>query len=790
MKKAVLLLGLALLSGIGFAQVSTDFVSPLKMEEIMKGEEFVGYSPSRVQWSLDSKKLFFNWKQEGDEIPATYVIDYPSNKIRKANKEEVRSLGISNLSYNSRGDKAVFERNGDLFVYDFKRNKEIQLFETSDREFDAKFINSDKEIAFRKGNQVYSLNLANGMLKQLSHISSSKDSNKGRTSKQKEWLKEQQEFFDVLEDIKSKKEAYAEQKEAFAKEKTKTVYLDAKESLWQVTLSDSGKEIFYLIQEAGPQSEYTDVHNYVTESGYVENLRSRPKVGHDQAQYRLVFQDVGRDTVLTFDPEILPGIKDLPDYLADYPERKKELEKEDKARPVNYSTVKWNDSGTHAIFSIYSQDRKDRWILLFDANKLEFKVADRQRDEAWVGGPGVFSYAQVLDWIDNSTFYFQSEKTGYSHLYTYNLNNSKTTALTAGDYEVQSVNLSKDKKHFYITTNEEHPGITHYYKLQISNKSKTQLTQDRGGHQVYVSPNEKALAILHSTSNSPWELYIKANSPKAKMQQVTHSTTEAFKAYDWREPEMINFKNRHGNEIYARVYTPEVQHENRPAVVFVHGAGYLQNVHYWWSTYHREYMFHNMLADMGYVVIDIDYTASKGYGRDMRTGIYRHMGGTDLTDQVDGVKYLVENYNVNPEQVGIYGGSYGGFITLMALFTEAEVFKSGAALRSVTDWAHYNHGYTSNILNLPYEDPIAYERSSPIYFADGLKGNLLMAHGIIDVNVQFQDIVRLSQRLIELQKDNWELAVYPLEDHGFVHTTSWIDEYKRILKLFEDTLKN
>ena len=154
-------------------------------------------------------------------------------------------------------------------------------------------------------------------------------------------------------------------------------------------------------------------------------------------------------------------------------------------------------------------------------------------------------------------------------------------------------------------------------------------------------------------------------------------------------------------------------------------------------------MFNNLLADNGYTVIDIDYTGSSGYGRDHRTGIYRHMGGKDLTDQVDGVKFLVEKYGVNPQHIGLYGGSYGGFITLMAMFNESDVFASGAALRSVTDWAHYNHGYTSNILNEPYNDPIAYKRSSPIYFADKLKGNLLMAHGMVDVNVHFQDIVRI-----------------------------------------------
>jgi dipeptidyl aminopeptidase/acylaminoacyl peptidase len=139
--------------------------------------------------------------------------------------------------------------------------------------------------------------------------------------------------------------------------------------------------------------------------------------------------------------------------------------------------------------------------------------------------------------------------------------------------------------------------------------------------------------------------------------------------------------------------------------------------------------------------------------------------------------------------VGLYGGSYGGFITLMGLFTQPDVFRSGAALRSVTDWAHYNHPYTGRILNLPQDDSTAYRRSSPIYFAQGLRGDLLMAHGMVDTNVNFQDIVRLTQRLIELRKKNWELAVYPVEDHGFVRPDSWTDEYSRILALFERTLR-
>jgi dipeptidyl aminopeptidase/acylaminoacyl peptidase len=192
--------------------------------------------------------------------------------------------------------------------------------------------------------------------------------------------------------------------------------------------------------------------------------------------------------------------------------------------------------------------------------------------------------------------------------------------------------------------------------------------------------------------------------------------------------------------------------------------------------------------EKGYLVLDVDYRGSAGYGRDWRTGIYRHMGGKDLDDQVDAARWLVSQQGVEAHRIGIYGGSYGGFITLMAMFTQPDIFAAGAALRPVTDWAHYNHPYTSNILNTPQDDAEAYRKSSPIYFAAGLKGALLICHGMVDTNVHFQDTVRLTQKLIELHKENWELAVYPVEDHGFQQPSSWADEYKRILRLFESNL--
>jgi dipeptidyl aminopeptidase/acylaminoacyl peptidase len=315
-----------------------------------------------------------------------------------------------------------------------------------------------------------------------------------------------------------------------------------------------------------------------------------------------------------------------------------------------------------------------------------------------------------------------------------------------------------------------------------------------GGSSGEVSPDDSTFGIIYSASTKPHEVYVMPNKPGAVAKQVTTTPTDEWRSFKWAEPQLITYKTRDGVDVYARLFTPEMVGAKRdpaaPAVVFVHGAGYAQNAHKYWPSYYREYMFHNLLASRGYVVLDPDYRASSGYGRDWRTAIYRHMGGKDLEDVIDGARFLVDTQRVHPKRIGVYGGSYGGFITLMAMFTTPDVFAAGAALRPVTDWSHYNHGYTSNILNEPHADAESYRKSSPIYFAEGLKGALLICHGMVDTNVLFQDSVRLAQRLVELRKENWSMAPYPVENHGFEDAASWADEYKRILKLFEDNLKN
>jgi dipeptidyl aminopeptidase/acylaminoacyl peptidase len=776
----------------GFA-ASAQKLEVLTVEKIMRDPKWMGVSPDNIRWSDDSKKIYFTWNPDKTERDELFYISPNNIKPQKTTLTQRRDLIPDNGKWNKKRTLKTFEKNGDIYLLEVASGKTVQLTNTTNRESNPTFSGDEGSIIFTNDNNLYALKLNKGELTQLTNFvkTASTEKKSAKDNEQARWLKKQQlELFDIIKVNEKDRKLDSVERSQFKVAKLKEIAFGDKR-LSNVQLSPDGRYVTYRLTQSAEGAKSTIVPDYVTSSGYTEDIPNRTKVGSPQATSESFIFDTRRDSVYSIITKDLPGIKDIPAYFKDYPKELEVLKKLNADRKVDISGPFWSPDSKYAIVNIDAQDNKDRWLMKLDAATGKLTLVDRQHDDAWIGGPGTggFFANGSLGWADNTHFYFQSEASGYSHLYLADVITGEKKQLTSGKWEVQTLRLSNDKKTFYFTANIEHPGVTHFYRIPITGGVPVKITSMKGGNEIDLSPDEKWLAIRYSYSNKPWELYVQPNKPGAKATQVTNSTTEEFKSYPWKEPEVISFKNRNGKDIYARLYQPKNPDPAKPAVVFVHGAGYLQNVHYWWSSYFREYMFNNMLVDNGYTVLDIDYTASSGYGRDIRTGIYRHMGGADLTDQVDGVKLLVEKYGVNPKHVGLYGGSYGGFMTLMALFTQPDVFASGAAIRSVTDWAHYNHGYTSNILNEPFNDEIAYRQSSPIYFADGLKGHLLMLHGMVDQNVNFQDIIRLSQKLIELHKENWELAPYPVEDHGFVQPSSWTDEYKRIYKLFEETLK-
>jgi dipeptidyl aminopeptidase/acylaminoacyl peptidase len=786
-KKNLWITGILILTNCLFAQQNK---SVLRIEDIMKGEKFTGYSPSAIAWSADGKNIYFDWNPEMKPVNEKYRYNLSTKKIDKLSINDLRNIMVSEGDIDPAKKFKTFSKNGDLYLYNLTNNTSKPITETISGEYEPIFSADGKYIIYQSGGNEFAWDKTNGSTRQLTNFVKGDKRRDGKKTSQEIYLEKQQnELFEVLRDQKKAGNMRKTINDSTRVKRPKEFFYGER-NITNIVADPSLKLVCFQIEKPAA-NRVPLVPEFVNISGYTRDLNTRDKVGGQQSTYEFCFYDINKDTVTSFDRTMLTGIFEQPAYYREYTRDSSYTGISTTPREVNYFGPIFNKSGK-AILEIKSQDHKDRWLVLIDPNGNDkYTILDRQHDDAWIGGPGIEEWSNAsgtIGWIDEENFWYQSEMTGYSHLYRQNILTKEKKSLTSGNFEILNVQISGDHRYFYVSSNKVSPFEHHFYKLSVNGGEMEQITQIPGNHEVSVSPDEKYLAIRYSFTNKPWELYIMENKAGAKPEQLTQSTTAQFNKYKWREPEIIKFTASDGVKVPARLYKPE--NPNGAGVIFVHGAGYLQNVHKWWSNYYREFMFHNMLADNGYTVLDIDYRASDGYGRDWRTAIYRYMGNRDLDDQVDGAKFLVDSLGVNKNKLGIYGGSYGGFITLMAQFTRPGVFKCGAALRSVTDWAHYNHEYTSNILNTPTEDSISFKRSSPIYFAEGLQDRLLILHGMIDTNVHFQDVVRLAQRLVELRKDNWEFAVFPVEDHGFKEASSWTDEYKRIYKMFDETLRD
>jgi dipeptidyl aminopeptidase/acylaminoacyl peptidase len=780
----------------------------LTVDNIMRGPDLVGYPPTGLRWSGDSERLYFEWRKPGEDEASTYVVAKAGGTPRKLTDDERKLAPPANGRWDRPHRRVLAVDSGDIVLIDSVAGTRRWIARTTGGEANPRWARNDTHVTFTRDGNLFIVPIAEGSLVQLTDVAVKKPD--PRLTDSQKFLKEEEQK--LIEYVKEQAEQKKKEEERRIREGLPKVELKEGQTATDLALSPDEEHVFIIASERGQGSKIADVPTYVTESSYSEMIQTRTNVGDAQEKRLLAILNLKTRKTVWADSSFAAegdrrqttassgsngnGGEGLSGESASGRQEKTEDKK--PSREVRWSMPSASNDGKYVVGVARSTDNKDRWIVIVDPDTGKTRVMDRLTDEAWIrelGQGGGFGTATVEFLPDNRTIWFLSERDGWMHLYTLDVTGERPAPkqLTSGKWEITSADLSTDQSKFYLTSTEIHPGERHLFSMPVAGGARARITTMTGSNQAEVSPDDSTLGLVYSYSTKPPEVYVMPNRGGTTAVQVTTTPTEAWRSFKWADPQLVTFKARDGVEVYARLFTPEMMGAKRdpahPGVVFVHGAGYAQNAHRYWASYFREYMFHNLLASRGYVVLDVDYRASSGYGRDWRTAIYRHMGGKDLADIVDGAKYLSSAHGVHLKRIGVYGGSYGGFITLMAMFTTPDVFAAGAALRPVTDWAHYNHGYTSNILNEPHKDAEAYRRSSPIYFAQNLKGALLICHGMVDTNVHFQDSVRLAQRLIELRKEKWELAVYPVENHGFTEETSWADEYKRILKLFEDNLR-
>jgi dipeptidyl aminopeptidase/acylaminoacyl peptidase len=793
----------------------------LDLKSIMRGEETVGRAPAGVQWSADSKWIYFQWAPPGTDwrAPAVgYRVKAEAGAVpEKTTAAQRDSLAQGNVTGPTTRDGKwrALSLQGDLWLVDLSNGQRRRLTNTSQAEQALGWTADNTRIIYRVGDAVFTFRVTDGYVEELAEIrlattvaavDSVPPAGRGggaggrggrggaagtaaTSSAQRDALAhDQQELFQVLRD-RAVADSLARDAGgrggrgggggggrggasgrggAGASAGTggfRPVTLAAGEQLRNIWVSPNARQMLFTVGTNAATTP-TEIPTWVTATGYVADAQGRSKVGDAIGKQRIGLLDFASSRVTWLQP--IPG--DTSGYFS------------------RLNSMGWNDAGTTALITAEPANYKMRVLARVDGETGTIAPLETLRDSAWIGGP----CEGCGGWLPGDRgLWFVSEADGYAHIYSMNADGSGKKQLTQGKWEVHAAALSPERSQFLLSTSEPSMHEQHFYTMALDGTNRTRMTARAGLHQAMLSPDGTTLADIYSYANEPPELYIQPATAMAAATRMTTSPTAAWRAFKWVDPEIIYITASDGVKVPAHIIRPEQlgAKSNGAAVLFVHGAGYLQNVTRGWSSsYFREYQFNNLLASKGYVVLDLDYRGSAGYGRDWRTAIYRHMGGRDLQDYVDASKWVTAKYGIGPKHIGIYGGSYGGFMTLMALFTEPKYFGAGAALRAVTDWAHYNHGYTAQILNQPQDDSIAYHQSSPIFFADGLQAPLLMAHGMVDSNVEFEDIVRLTQRLIELGKTNWWLAPYPVEDHGFTRPDSWTDEYRRVMELFDQWL--
>jgi dipeptidyl aminopeptidase/acylaminoacyl peptidase len=756
--------------GVPSAVIAQGF--QLTVENIMRGPGLVGTAPTNPAFSADGRYVYFRWRApEADSLDQDYRVNVAgaprlnvagAPRLERLARNAMDTIALANGVPSRDLRQRVVVLKGDLWLVD-RHGSKRRLTQTVGAESNPSWSADGQRVFFTREGNAWSLDLARGGLSQLTdiHVGAAPRRPAEATGQAQELRDEQRALFDFIRRQVAEEKLRADTDTVHT---VKPLFLGERRSASELDVSPDGRFVLLTVTERSrgdsTEGRQTQLPLWVTQSGYVETQQIRTKVGDAQARQTAALVEVatGKVTWISRDSSEQRGVD---------------------AVGVGFST-----SGQHALVRMTSRDYEDAWLVVVDLPSLARRDVASLHDDAWLDGP----LSNVAGWIPaTETVFYGSEQTGYAHVYTVAAGGGTPRALTSGEWEVQQVDPSPDGRTLYLHTNEGDFGQVHFYALDLASGRRTRLTTAEGRQDVVVSPDGRVLAVLHSGANHPPELYLQEARAGSAARKVTESTTPEFRRYDWIVPEIVMIPSGDA-QVPARLYRPRGAAANGAAVIFVHGAGYLQNVHKWWSSYYREYMFHHLLAARGYTVLDIDYRGSAGHGRTWRTAIYRHMGGIDLDDQIAGARWLVRTQQIDSSRIGIYGGSYGGFITLMAMFTKPGVFAAGAALRPVTDWAHYNHPYTARILNEPQTDTLAYRRSSPIYFAEGLQGRLLICHGMVDDNVHFQDTARLIQRLIELGKQNWEVAVYPVERHGFVRADSWTDEYRRILNLFETGL--
>lgn len=402
------------------------------------------------------------------------------------------------------------------------------------------------------------------------------------------------------------------------------------------------------------------------------------------------------------------------------------------------------------------QNRLD--VVTADAASGEAKPLFAESDQHWIN---ISDDLQFLP--SRKQFLWSSERSGFRHLYLYNMDGREAKRLTSGEWEVRDV-VAVDEKagKVYFVSTEASPLERQLYVVDLDGGNRRPVTSEKGTHTISMSPAADFFIDTHSNMTSPPKTTLH-RADGAQTAVLREQDRKVLEEFDLVNGEIVKVTSPDGALLYGRVYKPAKFDSSKkyPAVVMVYGGPHAQTVTDVWQGLSMT----QALAHAGFVVWQLDNRGSSGRGHAFETRLYRRFGKQELEDQKTGVEHLVKMGFVDPKRVGIHGWSYGGYMTLYALLNAPEVFAAGVSGAPVTDWRFYDTIYTERYLGLPQENESGYRDGSVIPYAKNLKGKLLLVHNLGDDNVLFQNSFQMAEALQRAGKQ-FEMMVYPFKSHG------------------------
>ncbi len=450
--------------------------------------------------------------------------------------------------------------------------------------------------------------------------------------------------------------------------------------------------------------------------------------------------------------------------------------------------VKWLPDSKKIAVQVESRDQKTLDVFLYDTRIRTKKLLLTEKDAKWI------NLSDDLTFLKKSPqFLWSSEASGYRHLYLYSIKGKKLKQLTSGNWPVRElIALNDAEDTAYFTASIDSPLEQHLYQVSLVTSEITKISKEEGWHQITIPDSAKVYLDSYSNPTQPTQVslrsmdgslitYIEENSVTGKHPLAPYLST-------FSKTEFGSFKNKDGIEFYYSLLKPKNFEEGKkyPVIVDVYGGPNSQKVSKKWGG--KRFYWQQILADKGYLVFQLDNRGSLNRGHAFETAIYHSLGNVEVQDQKAGVDFLLSQGFTDPNRVGVFGWSYGGYMALLTLLKEPNTFKAAVSVAPVTDWTLYDTHYTERFMGTPKENPEGYKKSNVLEYAENLKGPLLMLHGMADDNVLFTNSTKIYQ-VFQSKALPFEMMTYPGSKHGIYGKFQQTHVFKTITAFFDRVLQ-